>query len=115
MTLVSCSSLQSKNKSKIEVKVSVSGPEFEKSFAYAKNRLTIFAKENGWESLVNEKSFIEKVEVFSSKAEFDIALQALSNGQMKSVPKNFVAVMDNRILRVIAWKRSYKIFTRQPC
>lgn len=84
--------------------MSVSGPEFEKSFANAKNRLTVFAKENGWESLIDAKSFIEKVEVFPTKGEFDNALKTLSNGQMKSVPKNFVAVMDNRILRVVSWK-----------
>lgn len=89
---------------KIEIKRSVSGSAFEKSFAYAKNKLAVFAKENGWKSLVDTKSFIEKIEVFSSKEEFDSALKALLNGQMKSVPKNFVAVMDNRILRVVSWK-----------
>ncbi len=89
---------------KIEIKGSLSDSEFEKSFAAAKQNLAVFARENRWENIVASKSFIEKVEVFPSKEDFDNALKTLSNGQMKSVPKTFVAVMDNRILRVVSWK-----------
>lgn len=106
---VACSSLHSKDHMRTEIKASLSDPEFEKSFVVAKQKLVVFARENGWEGIVTSKSFIEKVEVFPTKVEFDNALKTLSNGQMKSVPKNFVALMDNRILRVISWKTYQQI------
>lgn len=106
---VSCSSLQSKDHMRIEIKGSLLDPEFERSFVVAKQKLAVFARENGWEDLITSKSFLEKVEVFPTKEAFDNALKNLSNGQMKSVPKSFVAVMDNRVLRVIAWKAYQQI------
>jgi len=68
----------------------------------AQNRIREFAKKNNWESLVQE-SFIDKVMIFDSKANFDKTLLEITNSDPNiKLPLTYCAALENRILLVVS-------------
>lgn len=68
----------------------------------AQNRIREFAKKNNWENLVQE-SFIDKVMIFDSKADFDKTLLEVTNSDPNiKLPLTYCAALENRILLVVS-------------
>lgn len=86
--------------------------EFYQAYDRAFKRLSSFYAIHSWNTSVDLRRLIERVEVYASKEAFDKKLIQMSNGKMSSVPKTYVGVADKRILRVLAWPAYNKIHTK---
>lgn len=110
--LLSCSNMKLVNSvSDSEVKINWFGEkdrQFPENLQIAFERLNSFLKTQNL-STEPVQSLIKEVVHFNSKALFDSEMIKLSNGQLKSLPRTYVAVGESGILRTISQEAYLKI------
>ncbi len=112
MLIMSCASkskIQATQVSGVNLKwVGVPDNQFKENLELAFKRLNVFLEDEGLSQKPVQK-LIDEVIHFESKKLFDSEIKRLTNGQMKTVPKTYVAVGDDGILRTISLDAYLKV------
>lgn len=82
--------------------------QFAEDLGVAFKRLNRFLKDQNL-SQTPVENLVDEVIHFESKELFDSHMMRLTNGQMKSIPKTYVAAGDGGVLRIVSMKAYLKI------
>lgn len=90
--------------------VGKTAPGFNQDILIAKERLNNFLVDHGWQPI--KENLIKEYIHYETKELFDSNLIRLSSSSLQEVPKTYVAVGDQRLLRVISWQSYQEVFPK---
>lgn len=81
---------------------------FNQNFDYAQNELLSFLEKHKL-LIIDSNEYVNEVIHYDSKDLFDQDMIRLSQGQLTTIPKTYVAVGSDKILRIISWEAYQKV------